>query len=67
MKFIEALERYINEAPSSIDKVPCESKSTERMRGWLMRDALNHHIGWVPDSGRITYIDHNSTQEYIID
>ena len=64
MEFDKAKQIYLDNAPKK-HNIPSRDTSSERMGGWVMRDALNHHIGFVPTHfGNPTYIYHKSNKQY---
>ena len=67
MEFSKAKQIYLDKAPKD-HNIPCEANSSERMGGWVMRDKLNHHIGFVPTMyGDPSYIYHSTENKYIIE
>lgn len=55
--FSKMLKVFEETKPKDFTRQPSEKFSSERMGGWLLKDANDMHIGFVSNYGRTTYMN----------
>ena len=60
--FREAFALYLSKATTFKGEfLPVEEYSSERMGGWIMKDANNMYVGWVGNRDDVTYAEYCET------
>jgi len=57
MLFDKVLEMFEKTKPEGFTRVPSEKFSSERMGGWILKDAEDLHVGFVGNTGRASYLE----------
>lgn len=55
--FTRVLKVFEKTKPKGFTRQPSEEHSSERMGGWLLKDANDMHIGFVSNYGRTSYMN----------
>jgi hypothetical protein len=61
MLFDTVLEVFEKTKPEGFTRKPSEKFSSERMGGWILKDAEDLHVGFIGKTGRVSYLELHTT------